>query len=271
VGVPLARTFTINPKGHIQKACSAVQSSTWSSLSAINELVHELFPPLPAAAVRMAALAARMVAHGSDPDIAPGEAVSGGSGRLEEALQYAALAGIVCEDTTRAAAAAAADQRRRSSCGGGGTASSSKLATGGSVGAATMVVDATGTRHAAAAPVDEALVSESGVTVVKGSDVTGMQLELVGPAREEFADLQYWRPSLELDISAELLALAQSQPRPAQAAAMSPTSGAAAVLAEGSHHGASGAVRQTSLGIAGKQPEPQVQAAPQHSVSGQQP
>jgi hypothetical protein len=44
--VPLSRIFIINPKGEIKKASSTVQSSTWSSLRAINELVHQVFPPL---------------------------------------------------------------------------------------------------------------------------------------------------------------------------------------------------------------------------------
>jgi phosphatidate phosphatase LPIN len=47
VGVPPARTFIINPKGQISKGSSAVQSSTWSSLSAINQLVDEVFPAVP--------------------------------------------------------------------------------------------------------------------------------------------------------------------------------------------------------------------------------
>lgn len=46
IGVPLNCTFTIKPKGQIRKASTAVQSSTWSSLSAINDLVDEMFPAL---------------------------------------------------------------------------------------------------------------------------------------------------------------------------------------------------------------------------------
>lgn len=46
VGVPLGRIFVINPKGEIRKASSAIQSSTWSSLAAINSLVYEVFPPI---------------------------------------------------------------------------------------------------------------------------------------------------------------------------------------------------------------------------------
>jgi hypothetical protein len=52
VGVPLSRIFIINPKGEIKKASSQVQSSTWSSLRAINELVHQVFPPLRAGGSR---------------------------------------------------------------------------------------------------------------------------------------------------------------------------------------------------------------------------
>lgn len=44
VGVPPSRTFIINPKGQICKGSSVLQSSTWSSLSAINALVDEVFP-----------------------------------------------------------------------------------------------------------------------------------------------------------------------------------------------------------------------------------
>lgn len=46
VGVPLHRIFTINPRGEIRKASLALPSSTWASLQAINQLVHEVFPPL---------------------------------------------------------------------------------------------------------------------------------------------------------------------------------------------------------------------------------
>jgi phosphatidate phosphatase PAH1 len=44
VGVPTGRTFIINPKGQICKGSAVLQSSTWSSLSAINSLVDEMFP-----------------------------------------------------------------------------------------------------------------------------------------------------------------------------------------------------------------------------------
>lgn len=44
VGVPPGRTFIINPKGQICKGSSVLQSSSWSSLSAINTLVDEVFP-----------------------------------------------------------------------------------------------------------------------------------------------------------------------------------------------------------------------------------
>jgi phosphatidate phosphatase PAH1 len=47
VGVPIGRTFIINPKGELRKAEFAVQSSALSSLRAINELVGNIFPPLP--------------------------------------------------------------------------------------------------------------------------------------------------------------------------------------------------------------------------------
>ena len=46
VGVPLSRIFIINPKGELRRASSTMQSSTWSSLSAINDLVHQVFAPL---------------------------------------------------------------------------------------------------------------------------------------------------------------------------------------------------------------------------------
>ncbi|GFH31810.1 LNS2 domain-containing protein [Haematococcus lacustris] len=39
VGVPLGRIFIINPKGELRRTGLAVQSSTWGSLPAVNELV----------------------------------------------------------------------------------------------------------------------------------------------------------------------------------------------------------------------------------------
>ncbi len=59
VGVPLSRIFTINPKGQLQKASTAVQSSTWSSLSAVNELCDEVFPPIVSPGMVSANLSAR--------------------------------------------------------------------------------------------------------------------------------------------------------------------------------------------------------------------
>lgn len=44
IGVPAGRVFIINPKGQICKGSAVLQSSTWSSLSAINQLVDEVFP-----------------------------------------------------------------------------------------------------------------------------------------------------------------------------------------------------------------------------------
>ena len=47
VGVPTGRTFIINPRDELRKAEVSVQSSALSSLRAINELVGNIFPPLP--------------------------------------------------------------------------------------------------------------------------------------------------------------------------------------------------------------------------------
>ena len=44
----MGRIFIINPKGELRNASVLVQSSTLSSLRAINELVGNIFPPLPA-------------------------------------------------------------------------------------------------------------------------------------------------------------------------------------------------------------------------------
>lgn len=46
VSVPPARIFIINPKGELRKATLAIQSSTWNTLAAINDLVHDIFPPI---------------------------------------------------------------------------------------------------------------------------------------------------------------------------------------------------------------------------------
>ena len=64
VGVPPGRTFIINPKGQISKGTSGVQSSTWSSLSAINTLVDEVFP-----AVQVGARARARLGRGPKGDM----------------------------------------------------------------------------------------------------------------------------------------------------------------------------------------------------------
>jgi phosphatidate phosphatase PAH1 len=46
VGVQPSRIFIINPKGELRPATLAVRSSTLASLRAINDLVHDIFPPL---------------------------------------------------------------------------------------------------------------------------------------------------------------------------------------------------------------------------------
>jgi hypothetical protein len=119
VGVPLSRTFIINPKGQLVKASSTVQSSTWSSLSAINELVEEVFPymeagaptsslppveepPVPAAPAVTAATAAADAA-GAVSQPSPVEAVL-----LPQQQQQAEGEQAVSSSTATAAAAAPA-------------------------------------------------------------------------------------------------------------------------------------------------------------------
>ena len=46
VGVPANRIFIINPRGELRRASLAIQTSSLSSLKAINSLVGEIFPPL---------------------------------------------------------------------------------------------------------------------------------------------------------------------------------------------------------------------------------
>lgn len=46
VGVPTSRIFIINPKGELRKACSAVRTSTWSTLSGLSRLVDSMFPAI---------------------------------------------------------------------------------------------------------------------------------------------------------------------------------------------------------------------------------
>ncbi|KAK9822450.1 hypothetical protein WJX81_001736 [Elliptochloris bilobata] len=48
VGIPAAKIFIINPRGELRKASSAVTTSSWSTLVAVNALVHEMFPPVAA-------------------------------------------------------------------------------------------------------------------------------------------------------------------------------------------------------------------------------
>eukprot|EP00884_Botryococcus_braunii_P022894 jgi/Botrbrau1/9289/Bobra.0111s0014.1 len=46
VGIPASKIFIINPRGELRKASSSVDTSTWSTLKGINDLVHQVFPPL---------------------------------------------------------------------------------------------------------------------------------------------------------------------------------------------------------------------------------
>eukprot|EP00878_Enallax_costatus_P028108 GHUV01030320.1.p1 GENE.GHUV01030320.1~~GHUV01030320.1.p1 ORF type:complete len:326 (+),score=142.24 GHUV01030320.1:363-1340(+) len=219
VGVPVSRTFTINPKGQIQKASTALQSSTWSSLSAINDLVDEIFPPLPAAALRNSGRALRQQQS----------SISSSFGRSDWEL---AAKGIVGDDVLEAAIA---EQQRRRSSGTGGpvivgpteqkagvdSAESGSAAAAANdsskAAAATTNIVADGTTAAAAAG-NAAVMYEAGDNSSIGrSDqqaaVPELEIEDVGPAREEFSDLQYWKTSVtfSIDIEEELKQVEKTQ------------------------------------------------------------
>lgn len=87
VGVPLSRTFIINPKGQLVKASSTVQSSTWSSLSAINELVEEVFPYMEAGAPTSSLPPAEEAAVPAIPPAALAAAAADGTGAVPQPLQ----------------------------------------------------------------------------------------------------------------------------------------------------------------------------------------
>jgi len=183
--VPLSRTFTINPKGQIQKASTAVQSSTWSSLSAINDLVDEMFPGL--------------LQHSSSSLSTRG--LQSVYTSFNDTLEFAAAIGAIEHEA--AAALFAEQQRRRSSSSGGGAADGAKARTGG--GAAD---GSSSEQHLAGADGPAAAADGDGGDGggLVGGGVSGRLLtpENVGPAREEYNDLHFWRPSLSVDIQDQL-------------------------------------------------------------------
>jgi hypothetical protein len=190
--VPLSRTFTINPKGQIQKASTAVQSSTWSSLSAINELVHEMFPALAAAL--------RAVRHSSHRALTHTH-----SSTFFDTMELAASMGVVQQE---AAAAVLEQLRRGSSSGAGGPAgfASAESSEGSTAAAEEAAAGGTPTAGAAAMAAEAAAAQD------------------LVPARDEYNDMSWWRPSLAVNIEdKEELALlrttsASSKPQPQQAA-----------------------------------------------------
>jgi hypothetical protein len=227
VGVPQGRTFIINPKGHIQKAGSTVQSSTWSSLSAINELVDAMFPALEAscrpdgggldagggsfvAAAGGAAAAA----------LAAGSEVSGASSR-EGSLDLrvnssSSITSRVLGSTTAAAAA----------LGGSGGSSiwgapsrlglgAAREAKAGAEPEGPAVSSASSqTQQLQQALKQASVASLSGVGGAGGGGSFSGTLPRgtllpppikVGPQREEFNDVQYWKPTLAFNIEDELM------------------------------------------------------------------
>lgn len=202
--MPLSRTFTINPKGQIQKASTAVQSSTWSSLSAINDLVDEMFPGL--------------LQHASSSINRGMQSVYSS---FHDTLEFAASLGAIQQDVVAAVLAAEQQRRRSSSSTGGGS--------GGGAGSNTALTavakgdvqqqqqagrtgepvsqSAANTPTAAAAMVTAAAADDGAALGGRAGGVEGLLLENVGPAREEYNDLHYWRPALYVDIDEELAAV----------------------------------------------------------------
>jgi hypothetical protein len=224
VGVPLSRTFTINPKGQIQKASTAVQSSTWSSLSAINDLVDEMFPAL---LQHNSSSINRALTHSTYTS-------------FNETLELAASLGAIQQELV--AAVFAEQQRRRSSSSGGGAAAAAKAAAaaaavaaaaaeqGGEANgkgdsaaeqqqqqetAAAAAAAATPVSPLAAAAAAAAAADDAAALAGAAAGAGALVLENVGPAREEYNDLHFWRPSFHVDIGEELAAVTAQQPQPA--------------------------------------------------------
>jgi hypothetical protein len=201
--VPLSRTFTINPKGQIQKASTAVQSSTWSSLSAINDLVDEMFPGL--------------LQHASS---SINRGLQSVYSSFHDTLEFAASLGAIQQDVVAAVLAAEQQRRRSSSSTGGGSGGGA-----GSNAALTVVAEgdvqqqeagrtgepglqsAANTPTAVAAMAAAAVADDGAAMGGRAGGVEGLLLENVGPAREEYNDLHFWRPSLYVDIDEELAAV----------------------------------------------------------------
>jgi hypothetical protein len=227
VGVPLGRTFTINPKGQILKAATAVQSSTWSSLSAINDLVDEIFPALPAAC--------------TSGDSSRGLSTAFSSWKkVEDISSYAAAAGLLDEETL----AAAVEQAKRKSSFTGGNDAAARVAAehdGAVEHAATKALeqqqlldDATEAGLLSSNAVCEAAspVARSTSDLMPGSSGNSfiartaaarnagrggsfsrppLPVDDAVPSREEYNDLHFWKPALAVDIQHELLLLQQGQ------------------------------------------------------------
>ena len=214
----MGRTFIINPKGHIQKAGSTVQSSTWSSLNAINELVDAMFPALEAGC--------RPDGGGLDPS---GMTFLGGSGAAAAAL--AAVAGSeVSGGSSREGSLELRTYSSSSSIVTKALGSTATATVGGSGGSSIWgapsrlglgaVKDAKAGAEAEAAAVSAAssqtqlqqvsrqgsLASVSGAggggTLPRGTLLPPPTK--VGPQREEFNDVQYWKPTLAFNIDEEL-------------------------------------------------------------------
>jgi hypothetical protein len=203
VGVPLARTFTINPKGQIQKASTAVQSSTWSSLSAINELVDEMFPAL-AEASAAASAALLQAALGSSANRTLQH--MGSSSIYYDTLELAASMGVVQQDAVAAVMEEAARRRSSSMTGQAGAGLQAGLGASAAADAAAAAAAAAG---AAAGGSEQGTPAStpSAATAAALAAVAAAADELV-PAREEFNDLHFWRTSFRaVDITDELLQL----------------------------------------------------------------
>jgi hypothetical protein len=225
VGVPLSRTFTINPKGQIQKASTAVQSSTWSSLSAINDLVDEMFPAL--------------LQHTSSSLNCRGLHSTYTS--FTETLELAASLGAIQQDLVAAVFAEQAQQmRRRSSSSTGGAAGAKAAAAAAAAGSGADTAggqcdsseQGSGQQEAATAVPVSPLAAAAAAAAAAADDAAalggpagagGLLLENVGPAREEYNDLHFWRPTFHVDIDDELAQVSvvqqqqqqQHQPQPA--------------------------------------------------------
>lgn len=217
VGMHASRIFIINPKGELRPAGLAVRSSTLGSLKAINELVHDIFPPLtansPLEALQsvaqtgvsgLTAAAAHMVGSSLSPDgrEMQGEHAAAGAESAMAGMQHAAGLG------------AGALQQSFGSI----------LQLAGSTNTSSLRGSSSGTQHGDAHTVSAAEAAAGSETAPAAHSVHRIGQPLLASAlvNENFNDLHYWALANDNYMKAsdfdalEAKMLAKAPPKPAQ-------------------------------------------------------